>query len=733
MFLPVVNTALLRRAVSRALRQVPMADALRGGIVCTVPALLAVMLHAPLLSWSAIAAFWTCFADPGGRLRSRLIFALWFGLAGALASGLGSYSGAWPLLAAAATAAVAFACAFARGGAPRIGLPALLVATAFGVSTAFPGHDTAHAMQYAAYFLLGNLWALGFGVLLWRGDAHAPVRRALAACFAEMADLASELSRCTEPPHTDGVPPADARAAIRVRVRTKLETVGDMAAIDAQGRAWERSFAVPATELAAAAEEAFIALVGLDHLLAPDAMAGMPHRTRALISRLLSEAAESMTRIALYCKSARPVLRNDMALGLVRLDAAIDRLQATASGLVAVPPARLDAATLAAVFSRIRSTVARLQTMLWPRADIGRSIAPSDGGTRSSRHGLTMRLAANLHGDSIWFRYALRVALASAIAVGAVQYFSPDHGYWLILTMFFTMQPNFASTLKVSVQRIGGTLLGVGLAALLGYFVHSPLLLALLVFPLSIGTLAGREIGYVAYTLFLTPHFILVAELAQPGRSEPALALMRMSNTLLGAALAVAISFLVWPQWERNRTAHVIATAVEASARYVAEALRAATGADVQLAQLRRNACLAIDHAEVSLAHMRVEPQAGARWVMDDRRMIAALRDAVGAATLFEMSVATPGLLSAADRMGAFAVWVDDEMRRSAAWLRGSVSLADRCGKRAPLLADGEMTTPMGNALQRISSAIHAVREIAMGMDSRAIGPSHSRRQLHRM
>ncbi|MBB5464974.1 putative membrane protein YccC [Paraburkholderia sp. CI2] len=714
---PFVQNTLRWLAASRALRHVPLTDALRGGIICTVPAVLAAILHAPLLSWSAIAAFWTCFADSGGRRRTRLAFAMSFGLAGSLASGVASWSGEWPVLAVVLAAAVGFAGAFARVGGPRIGLSGLLVATAFGVSTAFPGHDFVHATRYAAYFLYGNLWAIGFGVLLWRGDHYAPVRRGVAACFAEMADLAFELSQCTATSRADGVTSADARGATRARVRTRLEAVRDTVLIVSQGQPSARACASQAIELATTAEQTFVALVALDHLLAPDVVPVMPHRARALVSTVFAETAELLKEIALCCKSACPTLRGEIRQRLVSLDAAIGRLQARTSGLFAVPHEQFDVATLAAVVSRVRSAIGRAQALLRASGADGSAVTLTDGNEQSSWRSFSRQLSANLNADSSWFRYALRVALASATSVCLVLYFRPGHGYWLILTTFFTMQPNFASTLKISAHRVGGTVIGAMLAAALGFFIHSPLWLAILVFPLSVGTLAGRAVNYIVYTLFLTPHFILVAELGQPGGSELTLALMRMANSVAGAALGVAISLLVWPHWERHRIAHVVATAIETSARYVTQALwAAAAGADsdVLLAGLRRQACIATDQMEASMGRMRIEPNAGVRWDMDDKTVVAALRRTIGAATLLELSVDPAGLSSSAQTMGAFAQWVEDEMAWSAALLRGESSATDNSGKRGPPpLLDDSITLSMRHALQRISSGVETLRESA--------------------
>ncbi|NPT56915.1 hypothetical protein [Paraburkholderia elongata] len=179
---PSTRAVLRRLTGSGTLRHMPLGDALRGGIVCATPAVLAAVPHTPLLSWSAIAAFWTCFCDPGGSRRTRLRFALAFGAAGAVASGLGAWVGAWATLALVLAALTGFVGAFAGVKGSKVGLCALLVATDFALSVAFPAGDLSHAVAYGAYFLYGNLWAVAFAILLWHTDPLSPARRAVAVC-----------------------------------------------------------------------------------------------------------------------------------------------------------------------------------------------------------------------------------------------------------------------------------------------------------------------------------------------------------------------------------------------------------------------------------------------------------------------------------------------------------------------------------------------------------------------
>lgn len=106
--------------------------------------------------------------------------------------------------------------------------------------------------------------------------------------------------------------------------------------------------------------------------------------------------------------------------------------------------------------------------------------------------------------------------------------------------------------MRTCLERLLGTLFGAAITALLGYFIHSPMLLAVMIFPLAIGALIGRAIGLVTYMAFLTPYIIVVTQVGQFHGSELGLALLRIFNSLGGALLAVTISLLVCPRWQAS-------------------------------------------------------------------------------------------------------------------------------------------------------------------------------------
>jgi uncharacterized membrane protein YccC len=709
--------AVLRRLTgSGTLHHIPLADALRGGIVCAMPAVLAAVSHTPLLSWSAIAAFWTCFCDPGGSRGTRLRFALAFGVAGAVASGLGAWVGAWPALALVLAALTGFVSAFAGVMGPNVGLCALLVATDFAVSVAFPAGDLSRTVAYGAYFLYGNLWAVAFAILLWHTDPLSPARRAVAVCCFEMSGFAGKLSRRLAGTDSEGGAPG----AWRVRVRELLETARSAVASAGQGpengvgSRW-------AVELAFTAEQLFVTMVALEDLLAPGPGVEQTQRQlRASISTALSDLDDLLDALGPCFASPARASRGDFTQRLCRFDASVERFEICYRG---TSVARGEGINGAAVTAALREA-GRAVRHLIETAEIAASAKSRTStavllrvATPRRNSSLWEEVVANFNTESIWLQHAVRVALASALSVALVHHFTPNHGYWLSLTALFLVQPNVAMTLKRSAHRVAGTMIGALVAAALGCFIHSPLLLALAVLPLAIGTLAARSASYWAYALFLTAHFILVAQLGQPSGSELALALARVCNSVAGAALAITVSMLAWPRWEKHHVTHALTAAIEAAAAYVTEALHAAGGrtvTDASLQDLRRDACMAIDAAEASFHRMMIEPRAEAQLADTATEVVWALRSAIGAAALIEVSGAIDEGRSSAAHLIEFAGSVRDEMARSAEILSGKSSKP--CSVTEPVVAQVNadlVSVQLRYTLERISWEVRALREAA--------------------
>src|SRR5690606_20716559 len=74
------------------------------------------------------------------------------------------------------------------------------------------------------------------------------------------------------------------------------------------------------------------------------------------------------------------------------------------------------------------------------------------------------RVRAQFSMQSVLCRHALRLSLSLMVGFGVMSMTADPHGFWILLTIVFVSQPQYAATLKRLSQRVSGTILGLALA-----------------------------------------------------------------------------------------------------------------------------------------------------------------------------------------------------------------------------------------------------------------------------
>ena len=141
------------------MRRILWLDALQAAATSAAPVILAVLLDEPRLGWSAIAAFWACFGDPGGPLRQRAgaMLALdWPAVCCLLASVSAPHL--WLLL------PLTFLCCTLGGSLRVLGPAAAIIGTllsaGFVVAAELPAPTVVESLRYALFFVAGASWAI---------------------------------------------------------------------------------------------------------------------------------------------------------------------------------------------------------------------------------------------------------------------------------------------------------------------------------------------------------------------------------------------------------------------------------------------------------------------------------------------------------------------------------------------------------------------------------------------
>lgn len=157
--------------------------------------------------------------------------------------------------------------------------------------------------------------------------------------------------------------------------------------------------------------------------------------------------------------------------------------------------------------------------------------------------GLTEQLTPN----SIIFRHALRLAVASTIAIAVYKFFRVEHGYWLIITVLVIVKPIFADTRRRALERVAFSVAGGILAVAIAASVRNVYAIDALLLVFSVLAFSHVRTNYGFYVLFLTPFVVLMIDTVIPGDWE--IAFVRIFDTILGGAIALVVSYLLRPKF----------------------------------------------------------------------------------------------------------------------------------------------------------------------------------------
>jgi uncharacterized membrane protein YccC len=161
--------------------------------------------------------------------------------------------------------------------------------------------------------------------------------------------------------------------------------------------------------------------------------------------------------------------------------------------------------------------------------------------------------------DSAVFRHVIRSSVATAATMLVVQLLGLNHGYWATLTCMVILQPHGAQTWAKALQRVFGTVIGAGIALLIATWASDPRVVVVCVFVFVAVAVALLPLNYGAFTVFLTPAFVLLAE---THAGNTAVVTERIINTGLGAVLALLGSRLILPLSERDQVRPLLVAAL---------------------------------------------------------------------------------------------------------------------------------------------------------------------------
>jgi uncharacterized membrane protein (TIGR01666 family) len=218
------------------------------------------------------------------------------------------------------------------------------------------------------------------------------------------------------------------------------------------------------------------------------------------------------------------------------------------------------------------------------------------------------RLKKALNLSSPVFRHAIRLTIGMAISYIIIQY-SDLHGYWVILTTLFVLQPSYSATRAKLKQRITGTLAGIIIGSFLLYLFPTErgqlflLATSAFLFFYYLRQDYSRAVTYITLLVLLAFNVLYLQgyEVALP----------RIIDTLTGCSIAFILAKLVLPDWQYKQFPKYLVDAITANQNYFHEIINqyiSGKNNDLSYRVARRRAYIADSDLVASWKDMQIEP-----------------------------------------------------------------------------------------------------------------------------
>lgn len=549
----------VRAATALAAPRPAWAAGMRGAIATVLPLVASSTLHVGGAIWMSLGGFNGALADRGGAYRARAATMAAVTLAGAVAVLLGTLASGRLVFALPLVFAIALFAGLARvWGAAGVSIGGAALSTLV-IALAEPRGQALDALGNAGFAIVGGAVAMAIALVVWPLRPFRPARIAVARGYDALADYADDVARYGRARSSGEQMPMPAGSA---QVRAALEAARTVLAEMRRGRPGTTGREQHLIVLGEGVDQIFGHLVALGETL--DSVT--PDERIAAADAALSAAIEALAITARRLAGAVLVERDPPPIAVTWSGDAVRRAAAGALQSGNVGPHYEAAAAIldreAQYASVAAVTVDALDGGHAPPS-VPRAMAAD---AADEPPGPIALLTAVLAPDSLILRHALRLAVVTSVAVALAEIFHLRRGYWLTITVVVMLQPYTSATTNRALQRVLGTVLGAVITALLGAAFHDPRAILVLSFLFAAACIALLPVNYAAYSVFLTPTFVLLAE---SGAGDWHLVSARVTNTLLGGALALAGARLLWPSPESRRLPGYLAAAAERSREYL--------------------------------------------------------------------------------------------------------------------------------------------------------------------
>jgi len=235
-------------------------------------------------------------------------------------------------------------------------------------------------------------------------------------------------------------------------------------------------------------------------------------------------------------------------------------------------------------------------------------------------------LASNISLKSSIFRHSVRLVIALVAGYIVSLLFPLGHGYWILLTIAVILKPAYAITRQRNVERLVGTFIGVaiGFAILFITKENGPIFIAMMIS--MIAAYSFLKLNYAVSSAGITV-FVLLNFHFLSGGSVQHLLVDRVTDTVIGSAIAYLVSNFVLPAWEHQKIEEYIIEALKSNRKYFVKVTSAFIGepADVTSFKIsRKEAFVALANLSDNFQKMLSEPKSQQRHMEEYHQFVAA-------------------------------------------------------------------------------------------------------------
>ena len=423
----------------------------------------------------------------------------------------------------------------------------------------------AQALPHAGLLLLGGLWYAGLAMVTYQVLPYRPAQQALGECIHALARFL-ELKAKFYNPATALEEDYRELVAQQVVVNEKQEAARDILfrtrQIVNETTSTGRRLVLTFVETVDLYERVTAGYYDYAAVRASFGQSGvLPD-----ISTLIRHIATELDHLGVAIQANRPYdgVGPDLSNEWLRLQSRISALEADAEG---------HARVLKKILVNLRDIIRRIGSM---RRYFDESQAAADVPSRAAEHTRfvahqeieTQALSQNLTLKSSVFRHAVRMTVACLVAfVVAESLWHGQHNYWILMTVTIMLKPGFSLTRQRNQERIIGTLAGGALgAAILWLLPWTEVRFGVLVVFMVLAYSFQRTV-YLATVIFLTAYLLIMFSFR--GLSYIGVAEERITDTLIGCAIAFSAGYFLFPRWESEQLTDYMAAALRANLAYL--------------------------------------------------------------------------------------------------------------------------------------------------------------------